>query len=74
MRESKGYQRQREKILRENTIQHILVVLKTKFSVDVVNAVAPEIQNISYLQQLEELLLAAARGQSIEAFTHKLRE
>ena len=74
MRESKGYQRQREKILRENTIKHISVVLKTKFSADVVNAVTPEIQNISDLQRLEELHLAAARVQSIEAFAQMLRE
>ena len=31
MQESKTYQRQRERILRENTIKHISVVLKTKF-------------------------------------------
>jgi hypothetical protein len=74
MRESKFYQRQREKILRENTINHISVVLKAKFSADVVNAITPEIQNISDLQRLEELHLAAARVQSIEAFAQMLHE
>lgn len=74
MRESKTYQRQREKILRENTIKHISVVLKAKFSADVVNAITPEIQNISDLQRLEELHLAAARVQNIEAFSQMLHE
>ena len=41
MQESKTYQRQRERIIRENTINHISVVLKAKFSVDIVNALTP---------------------------------
>ena len=74
MRESKGYQRQRERIIRENTINHISVVLKAKFSVDIVNALNPLIQNISDVQRLEELLDAAAKVQNIEAFVQLLNE
>lgn len=74
MRESKFYQRQREKILRENTINHISVVLKAKFSADIVNALTPLIQSISDVQRLEELLDAAAKVQNIEAFTQMLHE
>ena len=74
MRESKGYQRQRERIIRENTINHISVVLKAKFSVDIVNALTPLIQNINDVQRLEELLDAAAKVQNIEAFVQLLNE
>ena len=74
MRESKTYQRQRERILRENTINHISIVLKAKFPVDIVNALTPIIQNISDVQRLEELHLAAAKAQNIEAFAQMLHE
>ena len=74
MQESKTYQRQRERILRENTINHISVVLKAKFSVDIVNALNPLIQNISDVQRLEELLDAAVKVQNIEAFVQLLNE
>ena len=74
MQESKTYQRQRERIIRENTINHISVVLKAKFSVDIVNALNPLIQNISDVQRLEELLDAAAKVQNIEAFVQMLQE
>ncbi len=74
MRESKGYQLERERILRENTINHISVVLKAKFPADIVNALTPVIQNISNVQRLEELHYAAARVQNIEAFTQMLNE
>ena len=46
MQESKTYQRQRERILRENTINHISTVLQAKFPADIVNALTPVIQNI----------------------------
>ena len=74
MQESKFYQRQVEKIARETTIKHILSVLKTKFSTDVVNALTPMIQNIADLQRLEQLLLDAPHVQSIEAFKQLLNE
>ncbi|RKU18948.1 hypothetical protein C6501_01980 [Candidatus Poribacteria bacterium] len=74
MQESKTYQRQREKIIRENTIKHISTVLKAKFSADIVNTLTPMIQNISDLQRLEELHTAAAKVQNIEAFAQMLNE
>ena len=74
MQESKGYQRQRERILRENTINHISVVLKAKFPADIVNALTPIIQNINDVQRLEELHMAAAQVQNIESFAQMLSE
>lgn len=74
MQESKFYQRQVTKIARENTIKHIMALLKMKIPVDAVNALAPALQNIDNLQRLEELLLDAAEVQSIEAFTQLLNE
>ena len=74
MRESKFYQLERERILRENTINHISVVLKAKFPADIVNALTPVIQNISDVQRLEELHHAAARVQNIKAFSQLLHE
>ena len=74
MQESKTYQRQRERILRENTINHISVVLKAKFTADIVNALTPIIQNINDVQRLEELHMAAAQVQNIESFAQMLSE
>lgn len=74
MRESKFYQRQVAKIARENTIKHIMALLKMKLPVEAVNALAPALQNIDNLQRLEELHLAAAEVQSIEAFTQLLTD
>lgn len=74
MLESKTYQRQRERIIRENTINHISVVLKAKFSADIVNALTPLIQSISDVQRLEELLDAAAKVPNIETFAQILSE
>ena len=74
MQESKTYQRQRERILRENTINHISVVLKAKFPADIVNALTPIIQNINDVQRLEELHMAAAQVKNIESFAQMLSE
>ena len=74
MQESKFYQLEKGIIIRETTIKHISTALKTKFSADVVNALTPIIQNISDLQRLEELHIAAVKAQNIEAFTQMLSE
>ena len=74
MQESKFYQRQREKIIRETTIKHILTVLNTKYSAEIVSAITPMIQNISDLQRLEALHTAAVKAQNIESFTQVLSE
>ena len=63
---------EREKI--DSTIRHILVVLKTKFSADIVNVLTPAIQNISDVERLEELLPAAVEAESPEAFAQILHE
>lgn len=74
MRESKFYQLEKGIIIRETTIKHISTALKTKFSADVVNALTPIIQNISDLQRLEELHIAAVKAQNIKTFTQMLSE
>ena len=53
---------------RESTIRHILVVLKTKFSSDIVDVLTPAIQNISDAERLEALLPAAVEAEDLEAF------
>ena len=74
MQESKYFQRQREKILREAAINYISAALKERFPADIVNALIPVIQNISDLQRLEELHTAAVRVPTIEAFAQMLSE
>ena len=59
---------------RESAIRHILVVLKTKFSADIVNVLTPAIENISDVERLEQLLPAAVEAQSLEAFARILHE
>ena len=74
MRESKFYQRQVEKITRETTIKHILTLLKSEFQAEAVNDLTPSLQNITDLQRLEQLLLAATKVQSLDAFVQMLSE
>ena len=74
MRESKTYQRQREKFLRETTIENTLALLQDQFHTEAVNAVTPALRNINDLQKLKQLHLAAAKVQSIEAFTQMLQD
>ena len=74
MRESRFYQLEREIILREATINHISMVLKARFPVDIVNALTPIIQKIGDVQRLEQLLIAASEAQNIESFEQMLHE
>ncbi len=78
MQESKYYQLLREEFMaegaRETSVKHILALLKTKFSADAVSALTPNIQKISDLQQLEQLLLTAAQVKSLEAFKQMIQE
>lgn len=46
MLESKTYQRQRERILREATIENTLALLKRRFHTEEVGALTPALQNI----------------------------
>ena len=70
----KGIERGIEQERCESAIRHILVVLKTKFSADIVNVLTPAIQNISNVERLEALLPAAVEAQSLEAFARILHE
>ena len=74
MRESKTYQRQRERILRENTIENTLALLKKRFHTEEVSALTPALQNINDLERLQQLLIAVPDMQSLEAFTQMLQE
>ena len=74
MRESKFYQLEKGIIIRENTTKHILTLLEQQFHTDAVRALTPIIQNISDLQRLEELHIAAVKTQNIKTFTQMLSE
>lgn len=74
MQESKTYQRQRERILRENTIENILALLKRHFRTEEVSALTPALQNINDLERLQQLLVAVPEMQSLEAFEQMLHE
>ena len=69
-----GIEQGREQERRGSTIRHILVVLKTKFSPDIVNVLTPAIQNVSDIERLEQLFSAAVEAQSLEAFARDLQE
>ena len=72
MQESKGYQHLRESITKETTISHISVVLKTKFSTELVDALRPALENINDLERLEDLYIQSIHARSIQAFAQKL--
>ena len=72
MQESKGYQYLQEKVARETTIEHISVVLKTKFSTELVDALTPALQDIDDLKRLKDLYIQAIHAQSLQAFAQKL--
>ena len=74
MRESKTYQRQVEKITRQNTIELTLDLLEDRFQTEAVPDLTPALQNITDLQKLKQLLLAAAKVSSIDAFKQLLNE
>ena len=74
MLESKTYQRQRERILRENTIENTLALLKRCFRTEEVSALTPALQNINDLERLQQLLVAVPEMPSLEAFEQMLHE
>ena len=69
-----GIEKGREQERRESTIRHILVVLRTKFSADIVAVLTPAIENISDVERLEALLPAVVEVEYLEAFARTLRE
>ena len=74
MQESKTYQRQMEKAVRETTIENTLALLADQFQPETVSALTPALRNVKDLQKLKQLHLAAARVQNIEAFAQMLHE
>ena len=56
----------------EARIDDILALLGTQFHPDAVQALKPTLQDIKDLQRLQQLLLAAARSESLEAFMQNL--
>ena len=74
MQESKTYQRQRERIIRENTVENTLALLEDQFQAETVSALTPALRNINDLPKLKQLLRAAARVRNIEDFTRMLYE
>ena len=74
MQESKTYQYLCNKIMAENTIKHILTLLESKFQAEAVSALTSSLQNITDSRRLEELFLAAAQVQDLDAFAQMLHE
>ncbi len=56
----------------EARIDDILALLGTQFHPDAVQALKPTLAEIKDLQHLQQLLLAAARAESLEAFMQNL--
>lgn len=59
---------------RDTTIRNTLALLRSKFSEEAVNEIARGLQRINDVKQLEQLLLAAAQAQNLDAFKHMLIE
>jgi len=82
MQESKYYQLLREEFIaqgreegtRETTIRNTLTLLRSKFAANDVDEVLPVLQHVTDMQQLEQLLLAAAQVQNLNAFKLMLEE
>ncbi|MDE0014705.1 MAG: hypothetical protein OXU51_00855 [Candidatus Poribacteria bacterium] len=82
MQESKYYQLLREEFIakgreegtRETTIRNTLTLLRSKFAANDVDEVVPVLQHVTDMQQLEQLLLAAAQVQNLNAFKLMLEE
>ena len=86
MQESKYYQFLRDQFIaqgieqgieqgtRETIIRNTLALLRSKFSADAVNAVGTVLQRVNDMQRLEQLHLAAAQVQNLDAFKLMLEE
>ena len=59
---------------RNTTIRNTLALLRSKFSGEAVNEIARRLQRINDMKQLEQLLLAAAQVQNLDAFKQILIE
>lgn len=71
---AKGREEGREEGTRETTRQNTLTLLRSKFAANDVDEVVPVLQHVTDMQQLEQLLLAAAQVQNLNAFKLMLEE
>ena len=86
MQESKYYQLLRDEFIaigieqgleqgaRESIIKNILKFLNSRFTAEKVNELIPELQQITDIDRLEQLLFAAPQVQNLEAFKFMLEE
>ena len=56
----------------EARIDNILALLSTQFHPETVQALKPKLEEIDDAQRLQQLVLAAARSESLEAFMQHL--
>ena len=71
---TQGREEGREEGHEEGTIESILTLLGTRFQSDAVQALKPALETIDDLSRLKQLLIAASRAQSLEAFTQTLHK
>ena len=69
-----GIEEGKEEGAKAATRKNLIIVLKTKFSIETLQALMPTLENIDDLQRLELLLLNAITVNSIETFTKTLFE
>ena len=67
--EERGLERGRK----TGTIDSILTLLSDQFQLEAVQALKPRLETIEDLERLKELLRAAPRAQSLEAFMQNLQ-
>ena len=70
--EERGLERGLERGRKTGTIDSILTLLSDQFQLEAVQALKPRLETIEDLERLKELLRAAPRAQSLEAFTENL--
>lgn len=72
--EERGLERGLERGRRTGTIDSILTLLSDQFQPEAVQALKPRLETIEDLERLKELLRAAPRAQSLEAFTQDMQK
>ena len=71
--EERGLERGLERGRKTGTIDSILTLLSDQFQLEAVQALKPRLETIEDLERLKELLRAAPRAQSLEAFMQNLQ-
>ena len=72
--EARGPERGLERGRRTGTIDSILTLLSDRFQPEAVPALKPRLETIENLERLKELLRAAPRAPSLEAFTQDMQK